>query len=97
MSKPASKSIFENAESVEFAGKAIVKLAEDPQRIKKTGKIVLVSDLATEYKFTDDDGDIHDMRSLKNILKLRGSKFANFIPEFVRVPLILMHYQSNKF
>ena len=40
---------FANAESVEFAGKAIVKLAMDPKRVEKTGKIILVCDLAKEY------------------------------------------------
>merc|ERR1719244_1880486 len=63
---------FANAESVEFAGKSIVKLAMDPKRIEKTGKIILVCDLAKEYGFTDEDGDIHDLRSLGNILRSRG-------------------------
>ena len=94
----ASKSIFKDAESVEFSGKGIVKLAEDPGRIKKTGKIVLVSDLAREYNFTDDDGDIHDMRSIKNLLKTRGyGALSNGVPGFLRLPLVLMHYGSNKF
>ena len=43
MNRPKSVNIFKDAESVEFAGKAIVKLAEDSKRISKTGKIIWVS------------------------------------------------------
>ena len=43
MNRPKSKDIFQKAESVEFSGKAIVKLYEDSQRLKKTGKILWVS------------------------------------------------------
>merc|ERR1719348_2422131 len=46
---------FSDAESVEFAGKSIVKLAMDPKRVEKTGRIILVCDLAKEYGFTDED------------------------------------------
>ena len=35
--------MFKDRKSVEFAGKAIVKLAEDSKRISKTGKIIWVS------------------------------------------------------
>merc|ERR1712223_968489 len=92
MNRPKSVDIFKDAESVEFAGKAIVKLAEDPKRISKTGKILWVSDLAQEYGFKDDDGEIHDSRCLKNILKATGYTWLpNLIPKFIRVPLVLMH------
>ena len=98
MARPTSVNIFENSESVEFAGKAIVKLAEDHKRIRKTGKILLVSDLARHYGFTDEDGDIHDMRSIKNFLKSRGQhRLASLIPGYLRFPLLLMHLTSNKF
>ena len=98
MARPASQTIFQNAESVEFAGKAIVKLAEDGQRIQKTGKILLVSDLAREYNFTDEDGRIPDMRSLKTILASQGYVLLpKILPESFRVPLFFMHQLSNKF
>ena len=90
--------VFSNAESVEFAGKAIVKLAMDPKRVDKTGKIILVCDLAKEYGFTDEDGDIHDIRSLGNLLKSRGHTWLSaLVPEFVRLPLSVMHFAGNKF
>ena len=89
---------FNNPESVEFAGKAIVKLANDPKRIEKTGRIILVCDLAKEYGFTDSDGDIHDMRSLSNILKARGRTWLSaVVPSFIRLPHSVLHSSSNKF
>jgi hypothetical protein len=48
--------ILEAAETPEFVGKAVVALAKDPNRINKTGKILLTADLASEYKFTDNNG-----------------------------------------
>ena len=89
---------FSNAESVEFAGKAIVKLAIDPKRIEKTGRIILVCDLAKEYGFTDSDGDTHDIRSLGNLLKARGHTWLSaVVPDFIRLPLSVMHFAGNKF
>jgi dehydrogenase/reductase SDR family protein 1 len=55
-------SSFENSESVEFAGQAIANLAADPNYFSKTGRILFTCDLAKEYGFVDDDGDIHDIR-----------------------------------
>lgn len=37
------KRILENAESPEFSGKCIVKLAEDPDIIKKSGHILMTA------------------------------------------------------
>ena len=47
---------FKNAESPEFAGKAVVALAGDKNKMAKSGKILLTSDLALEYGFTDSGG-----------------------------------------
>jgi dehydrogenase/reductase SDR family protein 1 len=51
--------MFEDAETVEFAGKAIVHLAADVNMITKSGKVHLTTDLAYEYGFRDADGKIH--------------------------------------
>ena len=88
---------FTNAESVEFSGKAITKLAMDPKRLEKTGKIVFVCDLAREYDFTDEDGDIHDIRSLGYQFSRTASWIASILPGFLRVPYFLMHLAGNKF
>lgn len=43
-------------ESPEFAGRAVVALASDPVILKKSGRILLTADLASEYGFVDIDG-----------------------------------------
>ncbi len=92
------KKRFAEGESVEFAGQAVVHLAADRNRIRKTGRILLTCDLAMEYGFKDEDGDVHDMRNLKRILKDEGrTTLAAFVPGFVRVTYSQMHKQANKF
>ena len=45
-----------HSESPEFTGRAIVALAQDPERMKHTGKVLVVAELARQYDFTDVDG-----------------------------------------
>ena len=98
MNRPKSVELFKDAESVEYSGKAIVNLAKDTKRISKTGKILWVSDLAREYGFRDEDGQLHDSRSLKNILNAYGyNRLSNLIPSSVRVPHFMIHQAGNKF
>ena len=47
---------FEKAESTRYAGRAIVALALDKNRIKHTGKIITTAELARIYNFLDLDG-----------------------------------------
>ncbi len=83
---------------MEFAGRAIAHLAADDDSIKKTGKILFVGDLAHEYGFTDIDGQVRDFRCMKQILNKYGyTTLAMFVPEFVRIPLTVLHYASMKF
>jgi dehydrogenase/reductase SDR family protein 1 len=53
-----AKLIAERGETPVFVGRAVAALAADPDVIAKTGRIVLASELATEYGFTDVDGNI---------------------------------------
>jgi NAD(P)-dependent dehydrogenase (short-subunit alcohol dehydrogenase family) len=48
-----------NSESAQFTGRAVVALAADPKAISKSGRSLWVSDLATEYSFTDIDGKVY--------------------------------------
>ncbi|MBR0873227.1 SDR family NAD(P)-dependent oxidoreductase [Bradyrhizobium tropiciagri] len=50
--------IAEQGETPLFAGRAVAALASDPSIMRKTGKILVVSELAAEYGFTDIDGRI---------------------------------------
>ncbi|MGY3609479.1 MULTISPECIES: SDR family NAD(P)-dependent oxidoreductase [unclassified Bradyrhizobium] len=53
-----AKLITERGETPIFVGRAITALAADPDVIAKTGQVLLASELATEYGFTDVDGRI---------------------------------------
>jgi NAD(P)-dependent dehydrogenase (short-subunit alcohol dehydrogenase family) len=45
-----------NIESPEYAGRAVVALAADPNIMVKTGRVLTVGEMAVEYGFTDIDG-----------------------------------------
>lgn len=53
-----AKLIAERGETPQFAGRAVAALAADPDVMAKTGQILLASELAREYGFTDIDGKI---------------------------------------
>ena len=46
------------AESPQLTGRAVAALAADPNRMEKTGKALIVAELAREYGFTDIDGSL---------------------------------------
>ncbi|MEJ7608744.1 MAG: SDR family NAD(P)-dependent oxidoreductase [Bryobacteraceae bacterium] len=48
---------YDLAESPEYAGRALVALASDPNVLAKAGKLLYVADLAKEYGVTDIDGE----------------------------------------
>eukprot|EP00096_Caligus_rogercresseyi_P000259 TRINITY_DN1065_c0_g1_i2.p1 TRINITY_DN1065_c0_g1~~TRINITY_DN1065_c0_g1_i2.p1 ORF type:complete len:308 (-),score=62.48 TRINITY_DN1065_c0_g1_i2:31-954(-) len=91
--------VFENGESTEFTGSAIVRLASDPKIMDSTGKILFTSALARKYGLTDVNGTITgEMFSIKNILLSQGNTWlATLVPEFIRIPPLFIHYLSNKF
>ena len=45
-----------NSESPQFIGRAIAALANDPNVLQKSGRVVVAATLALEYGFTDIDG-----------------------------------------
>jgi dehydrogenase/reductase SDR family member 1 len=45
-----------NSESPEFIGRAVAALAEDPDVLRHSGKVLVAAALAREYQFTDIDG-----------------------------------------
>jgi len=55
-----------NVESPNYKEMAIVAVATDPENTKKTGTFQVVSELASEYKFTEEDGSTPpSIRSLR--------------------------------
>lgn len=53
-----AKLIAERGETPVFVGRAVAALANDPRVMEKTGHILLASELAGEYGFTDVDGRV---------------------------------------
>ncbi|QOZ35923.1 SDR family NAD(P)-dependent oxidoreductase [Bradyrhizobium sp. CCBAU 53421] len=53
-----AKLIVERGETPVFAGRAVAALAGDPDVMTKSGQILLASELASEYGFTDIDGKV---------------------------------------
>lgn len=61
-----------NTESPEFTGRAIAALALAPDRMERTGKVLVVAELGEAYGFTDIDGK--QPRSLRQRTKKSTSK-----------------------
>src|SRR5215467_14291297 len=45
-----------NSESPDFIGRSVAALADDPDVLRHTGKVLVAATLAVEYGFTDIDG-----------------------------------------
>lgn len=95
------KSVFEDGESIEFSGKAIVHFAAQKQEdmMKRTGKILMTTDLSSEFSFTEDDGSSPINFRQINVLLSKGGHtwLAYLVPNFVKVPHWLIHMASYKF
>jgi len=95
----AKASMFEKGETIEMAGRTIRYLANDPNILKKTGRILQTCDMAREYGFSDIDGRTPlDTRSLGTALERAGYKgLAGYVPDCIRFPTWMVHQMSNKF
>ena len=47
---------LEKGETPRFTGRGVVALATDPNRMERSGKVLIVNEIAHEYGFTDVDG-----------------------------------------
>lgn len=97
--KNPNKKMFEQGETIEYSGKAVAHLAADKDVIKRTGKILMTSDLSFEFGFTVDDGTRpSDFWQLNNMLEQRGKTWLAYcIPNFIRIPKWMIHMVSYKF
>ncbi|ESO00622.1 hypothetical protein HELRODRAFT_83027 [Helobdella robusta] len=85
-------------ESTQFAGLAISHLAADKNMMNKTAKVLITTDLANEYGFTDIDGGMPaNFRSLSYLLSHQGYWIADYIPSFIKVPYWILALGGNKF
>ncbi|ETN85211.1 oxidoreductase, short chain dehydrogenase/reductase family protein [Necator americanus] len=98
-SKEALDKAFEHSESTEFVGKSVVALASDKKILKKSGKVFMTYDLAREYGFKDENGELPmDIRCVATALEFFGfNRTASIVPSFLRIPLWGMHFASYKF
>ena len=91
-----SPCLSSKAESPELSGQAVAALLKEPREklMGRTGKIVLVSDVAREYGLREPDGTVPtDIRSFKTLLQMGGwYKLASVIPGFIRLPSFLFMY-----
>jgi len=96
---PRSKEMFADGETVEFPGKAVAHLAQDSAIMKKTGRILFTTDLASEYNFTEDDGSLPgNMWTLKSMLTMsKHTWLAAITPAFIPMPKTLIHMAGYKF
>ena len=94
-----SRKLFENGETLEFSGRAVAKLAADPNNIKKTGRVLLTADLAREYGLVDDNGLVTgEMREIRAALAAAGwTTLAAFVPRFLRIPHFFFYMGGYKF
>ena len=97
--RQAIQSSFETAETPEFIGKAVVHLATDKNISRKSGKVLLTTDLASEYKFVDSNGQMPaNMRSVRSTLQFFGwTGLAEWFPAFIKIPKQALHFGSYKF
>ena len=60
----------------------------DPNIMKKTGRVLMAPDLASEYGFSDVDGTVPaNMRSVRQWLaRGKWSIFAPLVPDFIKLP-----------
>ncbi|VDM60310.1 unnamed protein product [Angiostrongylus costaricensis] len=85
---PQVTEMFEQGETPEYPGKAVVALASDGRRMEKTGRILITEDLGKEYGFKDIDGrEPPNLRSITFLL-LRGghNQLAQWVPSWLKVP-----------
>jgi NAD(P)-dependent dehydrogenase (short-subunit alcohol dehydrogenase family) len=55
------------AETPRFSGRAVVALAADPERLRRTGRAWPVAELARAYGFTDVDGRVPDIKRVDGV------------------------------
>ncbi|KAL4237412.1 Dehydrogenase reductase SDR member [Mactra antiquata] len=93
------KQVFEQGETIEFSGQCVAALANDPDIMKVSGKIVLTCDLARKYGLKDKEGHSTMDICQINVLLNRGghSWLASLIPNFVRIPKWILALGGNKF
>jgi len=93
------KNLFEEGETIEYAGKCVEHLAADSNKLRKTGRVLLSVDLGEEYGFVDVNGcSPPNMRSIGALLRMSGwNKTAMLFPRWVKLPYWTVALSGSKF
>ncbi|XP_051865945.1 dehydrogenase/reductase SDR family member 1, partial [Pristis pectinata] len=92
--------MFSKGETPEMSGMCIVAMAKDKNILRKTGRVHLTCDLATEYGLSDVDGrPLVQYRSLGFLLgQVWGLAWlGSLLPAFLKVPKWLMALGASRF
>ncbi|XP_031572479.1 dehydrogenase/reductase SDR family member 1-like [Actinia tenebrosa] len=99
--KPGSEKmiqVFKDGEDVTYAGKAVAWLAADPNVMKKSGRVLIVAELAKEYGFTDVGGAQHlSFRQVKQLAQHYYPSMAWLVPEFLYIPFWFIGATTHRF
>ncbi len=88
-------------ESVEFGGKVIAQLYQDPKLMKYSGKIVTAADYALAHGIRDIDGRVipshREFQTLGPMLP-KSLRFLNkYVPGSVKIPQVVLDIASSKY
>lgn len=94
--------MFEKGESIEFSGKIIVAMAQDPYIMSYTSRVVLGAEYAQAHGIRDiDNRVILSIRQVKAIceyfLPPKLTFIAKFVPGFVKIPQWVLDIANSKF
>jgi hypothetical protein len=95
--------MFEKAESIEFMGKVISQMAQDPKIMSYTSRVVIGADYAQNHNIKDIDArEIMSHRQLKKILDDyvlpdNWRFISQYVPGFVKVPYFFIDLMYSKF
>ena len=93
---------FAEGESIEYSGKIIVHMAQDPNIIKHTAKVVIGAEYGQRFGILDiDNRVIYSLRQIKSLLSIvvpDNLRFlTNLIPSFVKIPQFVIDIFTSKF
>ena len=97
-----SKDWFNNAESIEFSGRVIVAMAQDPNISRYSSKVLVGAEYAELHGIRDiDNRVIPSFRQIQSNLKifLPGNlkMLACLVPSFLKLPFFLFDIFYSKF
>lgn len=101
--KYTMEKIFEDGETIEFSGKVIVALAQDPNLKKYSSKVIVSSEYAYSHGIRDVDNSLVPcFRQIgfmltKYVLPENLKFVANFIPGWLKIPQFVLDIASSKF